>query len=202
MFFNYSHRTKLDPVQLLSAGERSITKISVSLFISEQHTGQSWRKHWTLYLDCGASLAARWAGHPQFEPAAGEQAEWSAHWDVWTGSQPQGSWEAEGPSSASVPAACCSAVAAQKVSGALESAAIEVQHVCLFQELSLGESYLQLVEQHRLKYFNKLHKNQFKRPPTDQALFLINTSASILQTTASLLSLFEGKFYSFYSQNT
>lgn len=100
-----------------------------------------------------------------------------------------------------MPAACCSAVAAQKVSGALESAAIEVQHVCLFQELSLGESYLQLVEQHRLKYFNKLHKNQFKRPPTDQALFLINTSASILQTTASLLSLFEGKFYSFYSQN-
>lgn len=87
------------------------------------------------------------------------------------------------------------------MSGAPESAAIEVQHVCLFQELSLGESYLQLAEQHLLKYFNKLQKNQSKRLPTNQALSLINTNANILETTGSLSNFFESRFFSFYSQN-
>lgn len=100
-----------------------------------------------------------------------------------------------------MPPGCCSAVAGQKTPGALESAAIEVQHVCRFQELSSGESYLQLVEQRLLKYFNKLQKNQFKRLSTNQVLFLINTSASIMETTAALSNLFEGQFFFFYSQN-
>lgn len=154
MFLDYSHRTKLD---------------SFSRWKHHRDIDHFWVTHWSvtkaaldLYLDCGASLAAHLAGHQQLEPAAGEQAEWSAHWDVGTGSQPQGSSEAEEPSSASVPPAC-SVVSEQKVSGALESAAIEAQHVCLFQELSLGESYLQLVKQHLLK----LKKGHFKTLPTN-----------------------------------
>lgn len=79
MFFNHSHRTTLDSVEILPGEKRSITETHITLLVSGQHTGQSRKKHRTLYLDCGTSLAAHWAGHLQRGTAAEGQAELSAH---------------------------------------------------------------------------------------------------------------------------
>lgn len=65
-------------------------------------------------------------------------------------------------------------VARQGMSEAPESTTVVVLHVSLSQEVSLEESYLELVlvEQHLLKHFQKLRKIRLRKHTINQALFL------------------------------